>query len=68
MKEFKKTDPEFYQIITDFVYDEACNGNPLEKDEMYMCILAGLLGVQENRTDSKDQRADQRSYYDCHYT
>lgn len=46
MKEFKKTDPEFYQIITDFVYDEACNGNPLEKDEMYMCILAGLLGVQ----------------------
>ena len=46
MKEFKKTDPEFYQIITDFVYDEACKGNLLDKTERYMCILAGLMGVQ----------------------
>ena len=46
MKEFKKTDPEFYQIITDFVYDEACKGKLLDKTERYMCILAGLMGVQ----------------------
>lgn len=46
MKAFEKTDPEFSQIITHFVYDEACKGNLLDKTERYMCILAGLMGVQ----------------------
>ena len=46
MKEFKKTDPEFNQIITDFVYDEAYHDCALDETEKYMCILAGLMGVQ----------------------
>ena len=46
MKEFKKTDPEFYQIITDFVYGEAYHDCALNETEKYMCILAGLMGVQ----------------------
>ena len=46
MKEFKKTDPEFYQIIIDFVYDEAYHDCALDETEKYMCILAGLMGVQ----------------------
>ena len=46
MKEFEKTDPEFYQIITDFVYDEAYHDCALDETEKYMCILAGLMGVQ----------------------
>lgn len=46
MKAFEKTDPEFNQIITDFVYEEAYNDCALDVTEKYMCILAGLLGVQ----------------------
>lgn len=46
MKAFEKTDPEFNQIITDFVYEEAYNDCTLDVTEKYMCILAGLLGVQ----------------------
>ena len=45
MKEFKKTDPEFYQTITDFVYDEAYHACALDETEKYICILAGLMGV-----------------------
>lgn len=46
MKTFEKTDPEFSRIITDFVYDEAMKHNPLDQTELYMCILAGLIGIQ----------------------
>lgn len=41
-----KTDPEFAAIIENFAFDEVMQNSDLDDRRRFLCILAGLMGIQ----------------------